>query len=89
MFFEVKFLKLIKKIFARKMQTTRQKSAILKFEWAAIIFSCCRRGSSTDVKQKFFVKLLHCLTEEKKKSTIPISPMSRRFSIIFWIDFYI
>ena len=24
----------------RKMQTTRQQSAILKFEWAAIIFSC-------------------------------------------------
>jgi hypothetical protein len=38
----------------RKMQTTRQQSAILKFEWAAIIFSCCRRGSSTDVKQQFF-----------------------------------
>jgi hypothetical protein len=38
----------------RKMQTTLQQSAILKFEWAALIFSCCRRGSTTDVKQQFF-----------------------------------
>jgi hypothetical protein len=43
----------------RKMQTTRQQSAILKFEWAVIIFSCCRRGSSTDVKQQFFAN--HCI----------------------------
>jgi hypothetical protein len=32
MIFEIK-----KKNLLRKMQTTRQKSAILKFEWAAII----------------------------------------------------
>jgi hypothetical protein len=44
MFFEEKFFEINQKIFVRKMQTTRQQFAILKFEWAAINFQLLQTG---------------------------------------------
>jgi hypothetical protein len=46
------------------MQTTRQQSAILKFEWAAVNFQLLQTGSSTDVKTTVFRKIIALLGEE-------------------------
>jgi hypothetical protein len=43
------------------MQTTRQQSAILKFEWAAIISAASDVDPQSMWNKQFFVKLLHCL----------------------------
>jgi hypothetical protein len=61
MFFEERFLKLIKEFFVRKMQTTRQQFAILKFEWAAINFQLLQTGLFNQYKNWWSQKMLKIL----------------------------
>ena len=61
-FFEEKFLKLIKKFFVRKMQTTRQQFAILKFEWAAINFQLLQTGLFNQCETTVFRKIIALLS---------------------------
>jgi len=61
-FFEEKFLKLIKKFFVWKMQTTRQQFAILKFEWAAINFQLLQTGLFNQCETTVFRKIIALLS---------------------------
>jgi hypothetical protein len=61
-FFKEKFLKLIKKFFVRKMQTTRQQFAILKFEWAAINFQLLQTGLFNQCETTVFRKIIALLS---------------------------
>ncbi len=61
-FFEEKFLKLIKKFCVRKMQTTRQQFAILKFEWAAINFQLLQTGLFNQCETTVFRKIIALLS---------------------------
>jgi hypothetical protein len=62
MFFEEKFLKLIKEFFVQKMQTTRQQFAILKFEWAAINFQLLQTGLFNQCETTVFRKIIALLS---------------------------
>ncbi len=61
-FFEEKFLKSIKKLFVRKMQTMRQQFAILKFEWAAINFQLLQTGLFNQCETTVFCKIIALLS---------------------------